>query len=345
MARGQRPRGSRAIALAAPTHADSVAAWIVRYLEHQRVTGLKAHSWQRVHDDLARFNAWCAERAIDSPREISKPVLERYQRHLFHYRRADGRPLAAGSQVRELMRIKHWFRWLVRGNHLPSNPASELELPRAPKRYLPHVLTPAEVETILAEPDVGTALGLRDRALLEVLYSTGLRRMELVNLSVFDVSFTRGTVFVRQGKGAKDRIVPIGERALAWLTRYLDEVRTAFVVDPNEAGLFLTHEGRRPTLEYVTALVRTYVKRAGIDKPGACHLFRHAAATAMLENGADIRYIQAMLGHAALNTTQVYTHVSIGALKAIHAATHPGAKLARKTEGSTPDRDEPTPAA
>lgn len=330
MARAQRPRGANADALAQPAHGDSVAAWIVRYLEHVRVMGLAEHSWRRVHGDLARFNAWCMERAIDSPREISKPVLERYQRHLFYYRRADGRPLSVQSQVRELARLKHWFRWLVRGNHLPGNPASELEMPRAPRRYLPHVLSPVEVETILAAPDTDTPLGVRDRALLEVLYSTGIRRMELVNLTVFEVNFTRGTVFVRQGKGRKDRLVPIGERALAWVRKYLDEVRAQFVVDPNEAGLFLTHEGQRPTLEHTTALVRGYVQRAGIDKPGACHLFRHAAATAMLENGADIRYIQAMLGHANLGTTQVYTHVSIEALKAIHAATHPGARLQRR---------------
>jgi len=128
--------------------------------------------------------------------------------------------------------------------------------------------------------------------------------------------------------------VPIGERALAWARKYLDEVRGEWLADPAETALWLTQEGQRPSLERMSALVRGYVKRSGIGKPGACHLFRHAAATAMLENGADIRYIQSMLGHASIRTTQVYTHVSIETLKAIHAATHPGARLKRKSSAA-----------
>ncbi|MCB1601626.1 MAG: site-specific tyrosine recombinase XerC [Xanthomonadales bacterium] len=312
-----------------PAHPDSLSAWVARYLEHQRVMGLHAQSERRVRHDLMRLHDWCSERAIELPAQITRPILERYQRHLFYYRKTDGQPLSATSQARELARIKDWFRWLVRGNHLPSNPASELELPRVPRQHLPQVLSPAEVEAILAVPDVETALGLRDRALLEVLYSTGIRRMELVNLSVFDVNFARGTVFVHQGKGRKDRVVPIGERALAWVRKYLDEARSGWLVDPTETAFCLTQEGQRVSLERMSAMVRGYVKQSGIDKAGACHLFRHAAATAMLENGADIRYIQSMLGHASIATTQVYTHVSIETLKAIHAATHPGAKLKR----------------
>ena len=253
-------------------------------------------------------------------------LLER-QSHLFYYRKADGQPLTATTQMRALARIKDWFRWLVRGNHLLSNPASELEMPRVPVRLLPQVLSPDEVEAILAGPDVATALGLRDRALLEVLYSTGIRRKELVSLSVFDVNFARGTAFVRQGKGRKDRVVQVGERALAWLRRYLDETREAWAADPSETALWLTQDGQRISLDRVSVLARGYVKRAGSGKPGACHLFRHAAATAMLENGADIRFIQSMLGHASIHTTEIYTHVSIETLKAVHAATHPGAKL------------------
>jgi integrase/recombinase XerD len=324
-------RRSHVAASTAPTpHPGSLAAWIGRYVEHLLVLGLHAQSERRVRHDLMRLCDWCGERAIERPAEITRPILERYQRHLFYYRKTDGQPLSATSQARELARVKDWFRWLVRGNHLPSNPASELELPRLPRQTLPQVLSPAEVEAILAVPDVETALGLRDRALLEVLYSTGIRRMELVNLSVFDVNFGRGTLFVHQGKGRKDRVVPIGERALAWVRKYLDEVRSGWLADPAETALCLTQEGQRVSLDHMSVLVRGYVKRSGIDKPGACHLFRHAAATAMLENGADIRFIQSMLGHASIHTTEIYTHVSIETLKAIHAATHPGARLGRK---------------
>ncbi len=178
-------------------------------------------------------------------------------------------------------------------------------------------------------------MGLRDRALLEVLYATGIRRRELTRLSVFDVDHGRGTLFVRQGKGRKDRVVPLGERALAWLAVISTRCASAWSVDPENRRLFLTRTGGEIPVDSLTELARRYVKRAGIDKPGACHAFRHAAATAMLENGADLRYIQALLGHSTVKTTEIYTHVSIEALKAVHAATHPGARFKRDKEGES----------
>lgn len=323
-------------ALENPTDPQGMAAWMRRYLEHQTTLGLAAHSLERIRGDLMRFGVWCEERGLMRPPELTVPILERYQRYLFYYRKKDGAPLSAATQVRELARLKHWCRWLVRQRGLLSNPAADLEMPRVSRRNVPRVLTPAEVETILAQPDVQTPTGLRDRAILEVLYSTGIRRMELANLTVFDVQWTRGTVFVRQGKGRKDRLVPIGERAMAWVRTYLDEARPTLAADPSETTLFLSTDGQRLHLNTLTVLARRMVRQAGIVKAGACHLFRHAAATFMLENGADIRYIQAMLGHADIGTTQVYTHVSIEKLRAIHAATHPGAKLEQRGE----DRDD-----
>jgi integrase/recombinase XerD len=310
--------------------ARSLAALVQAYSVHRRVLGRHPANEKAVASDLGRLAAWCAERGIESPGELTRPVLERYQRHLYFMRKPNGLPLSTRTQARVLARIKEWFRWLVRAGHVASNPAADLELPSVPSRQLPHVLSPAEVESILALPDVDTADGLRDRVLLEVLYATGIRRRELTQLLVHDVDHGRGTLFVRQGKGRKDRVVPLGERALAWLARYLDEVRSAWSVDPENRRLFLTRTGSEIPVDSLTELARRYVKRAGIDKPGACHAFRHAAATAMLENGADLRYIQALLGHATVKTTEIYTHVSIEALKAVHAATHPGAKLGAK---------------
>ncbi len=330
MSRGRTPWSAARIALDHPADPQSIAAWIARYLEQQRVLGILPHSWERMRGDLMRFQAWSAERLLATPQELTVPILERYQRYLFYYRKANGEPLSSASQVRELARLKHWCRWLVRQRCLASNPAADLELPRASQRSLPQVLSCEEVETILAQPDTDTPIGLRDRAVLEVLYSTGIRRMELANLNVFDVQWSRGTLFVRQGKGRKDRVVPIGERALAWVKTYLDTVRPELIADPNEQALFLTKEGERVKLDTLSLLARRTLRQAGIDKTGACHLFRHAAATFMLENGADIRYIQAMLGHAKLGTTELYTHVSIEKLRAIHAATHPGARLAKR---------------
>jgi integrase/recombinase XerD len=168
-------------------------------------------------------------------------------------------------------------------------------------------------------------LGLRDRAVLEVLYSTGVRRSELAHLSLFDLDHERQTLMVRQGKGRRDRFVPLGERARSWVARYLAEVRPALASEPDDGTLFLTADGTAFSPDRLTQIARGYVEASGVDKVGACHLFRHTMATLMLEGGADIRYIQAMLGHAELSTTQIYAQVSIRALQAVHEATHPGA--------------------
>jgi len=220
-------------------------------------------------------------------------------------------------------------------------PASELELPRLERRLPKHVLTIRESETVLATTNVSEPLGLRDRAILETLYSTGIRRMEVVNLKLYDMDVDRGTLMVRQGKGKKDRMVPIGKRAIGWIEKYLTEVRPRLIIDPNDVTLFLTHLGQGFTTNRLTQLVREYVDAADIGKRGSCHLFRHTMATLMLENGADIRFIQAMLGHAKLETTQIYTQVSIRKLKEIHEATHP-AKMNREEIDALPD-DPPKP--
>ncbi|MGH8241662.1 MAG: tyrosine-type recombinase/integrase, partial [Steroidobacteraceae bacterium] len=176
--------------------------------------------------------------------------------------------------------------------------------------------------------------------ILETLYSTGMRRRELMGLSLFDLDRERGTVMIRQGKGKKDRMIPIGERAVRWIDRYQNEVRPGFVVR-DHATLFLTHTGEPFTPNRLTQLVREYIRAADLGKSGSCHLFRHTMATLMLENGADIRYIQAMLGHAELSTTQIYTQVSIRKLKEIHSATHPG-KVRAPRVAAEADADEPT---
>ena len=186
-------------------------------------------------------------------------------------------------------------------------------------------LSQSEVEAVLAQPDLATPLGLRDRAMLETLYSTGLRREEVLALHLSDLDRQHGTLLVRRGKGNKDRFVPIGTRALAWIDKYLSEVRPALAQDSCTPILFLTKTGRAMHPNHFSAEVREYLEKAGIAKAGACHLFRHSTATLMLEGGADVRYIQAMLGHTSLATTQIYTHVSIAKLREVHEKTHPAA--------------------
>lgn len=278
---------------------------------------------------LAQLAGWLADRGVSRPVEVTRPMLVRYQRHLFHYRKTNGDPLSFHSQAQRLLPVRAFFKWAVKNGHVLSNPASEIELPRLEHRLPKPALSVAEAEAVLAVPDVDTVIGLRDRAMLEVLYSTGIRRGELAHLQLPDVDVDRRTLFVRQGKGRKDRMVPIGTRALAWLDGYLVEARPRLVVDPDPAWLFLTADGTVFSLDRLTQLARDYVTASGVGKSGACHLFRHTMATLMLEGGADIRYIQAMLGHAELSTTQIYTQVSIRTLQAVHQATHPGADLAR----------------
>jgi len=160
---------------------------------------------------------------------------------------------------------------------------------------------------LLAVPDLKTGIGIRDRAILETLYSTGIRGLELIHLKLYDVDTERGTIMIRQGKGKKDRMLPIGARALAWIVKYRDDVRPELACGADDGTLFLTTLGEAFAPNRLTQMVREYVDAADTGKRGSCHLFRHTMATLMLENGADMRYIQAMLGHAELSTTQIYT--------------------------------------
>jgi integrase/recombinase XerD len=266
---------------------------------------------------------WCEERGIYNACEITKPFLERYQRHLYHHKKRDGSPLSFRTQYARLVPIKSLFKWLCKTNRILFDPASGIELPKWEKRLPKYILSASEVDTILNQADITTAIGLRDRALLETLYSTGIRRTELSKLNLQDLDIDRGTLLVRQGKGKKDRMVPIGDRAIAWTQKYLQEARPELVREPDEGHLWLTPIGEPIIPSGVGQIVREYVKAADIGKTGGCHLFRHTMATLMLEGGADIRYIQAMLGHAKLDTTEIYTQVSIRKLKEIHAITHP----------------------
>jgi integrase/recombinase XerD len=299
------------------------------HLEWMRTRHYSAGSVQGRADSLSLFAMWCEDRGLAQPNEVDRPVVERYQRYLFHYRKPSGRPLSSGTQYGRLAGVRGYFRWAVRQGVLSSNPASDVDMPRRGNALPPWVPTAAEVEKILNLPDVGTPVGVRDRAILETLYSTGMRRFELCGLTVHTVKPEVSLVVVRQGKGRKDRVIPIGARALLWVARYLDEVRPKLAVPPDEGCLFLTEAGEPFHPNRLTRVVRDYVRASGLSTRGACHLFRHAMATLMLEGGADVRFVQEMLGHASLHATQVYTHVSVRKLKEIHAATHPTARLAQ----------------
>lgn len=304
--------------------------WREQYLESMRTRNYSSETIRSQAGDLRRFLSWCDERSLSDPTEVSQAILERYQHWLYYYRRPDGRPIGFRAQHHMLSTVKLFFRWLTRQHVTLFNPAAELEMPRLSRKLPRDILTAEEMEAVLAQPDVTTAVGLRDRAILETFYSTGVRRKELAQLTIFDLDPNRHTLMVREGKGHKDRVLPIGERALSWIDKYLIDVRPGCIVEPDDGHLFLTVDGLPfRLLKLLSGIVQKYLTTAQVGKKGGCHLFRHTMATLMLENGADIRYIQEMLGHANLASTEVYTHVSITQLQKIHQATHPAERACR----------------
>ena len=292
---------------------------------------------------LSQFLRWCFERNLTRPHAVTLEILERFQRHLYHYRQRNGQHLSLSSQSHRLTSLRRWFAWLVRERVLTQDPARDLQLPRDERRLPRHPLSVTEVEAVLAQADLTTPHGLRNRAILELLYSTGLRRDESLGLEFTDIDRERRTLLVRRGKGLKDRFVPIGERALAWLDKYLAEARPQLVRRQETPLLFVSKNGHRLHANQLSKIVRDYLRAADIAKPGACHLFRHTTATLMLEAGADVRYIQALLGHTRLSTTQIYTHVSIAKLREVHERTHP-ARLYRDPASALPGEPVAPPA-
>jgi len=290
---------------------------------------------------IGDFVRWAEQRGIEHPMEVTRPILESYQRYLYYYRQKNGQPLTFRTQHSRLTPVCRWFRWLVRNHHILYNPASDLDLPRMEKCIPRTIFSVEETERVLLVPDVNTPLGLRDRAMLETFYSTGIRRKELIRLKLYDVDRERATLTIRQGKGKKDRMIPIGERALAWVEKYLREARPQLAMEPDDATLFLTQYGEPFHPDALSYLARNYIAQANLGKSGSCHTFRHTMATLMLEGGADLRYIQQMLGHAELSSTEIYTHVAIRKLQKIHAATHPGATLERKASAVTSENTDP----
>ena len=306
-----------------------------RYLDYRKTRGSTEQSLTGTERQLRNFIGWCEARDLKRPTEITRPILERYQRFLATYKKRNGEPLSIRTQLAQLVPVRSFFRWLAKRHEILANPAADLDFPRPPRRLPRFILSPEDVEAVLKQPNVFEPLGLRDRAVLEMLYSSGLRRMEMVNLKVQDLDAARQTVFVREGKGRKDRLLPVSARAVHWNQRYLTEARPRLILAGNDPGFFyLTRQGDRFNECWLSRTVAQYIDRAHIGKRGSCHIFRHALATAMLENGADLRYVQAMLGHEDPSTTQFYTHVAIRTLQAIHQATHPGCRSDKENVAS-----------
>jgi integrase/recombinase XerD len=305
---------------------DSLGLWHDTYLESLGARNYAASTVEHRRFALKLFLAWAGERDLTRASQITRPILESHQRWLWRCQKPNGQRLGWSTQRNHLGILKDFFRWITRQNVILHNPASELELPRPEKRLPQEILTVAEIEKLLAIPDVNDPLGVRDRAMLELFYSTGMRRTELCTLELSSFNADQKTVHVR-GKGNKDRMVPVGQRAVHWVERYLKEVRPRLCLDTRTQALFLTGYGEAFNPDVVSRMVAGWLRQAGLKRHGCCHVLRHSCATHMLENGADIRFIQQLLGHEKLDTTAIYTEVSIRQLQEVHARCHPSARL------------------
>lgn len=302
---------------------NGLSSYMEEYLKTMLAVGCSVHTHRRHQSALRAFIVWCDGQAMRDLPDISKTTLTTYRQFLFEYRRPNGYPLTKGSLNSKLTPLKKFIQWCAKEQYIPDNFAHDLEIPRKPRGIPTRILMHESIERILRQPDTSTTEGVRDRAILEVLYSTAMRRTEVTTLKCQDIDPIRRTIKVSGVKNGLDRFVPISERALDWISRYLNTVRPVYARHPGNDTLFLSKHGLPFQPGTLGARVKNYILHAGIQTRGSCHLFRHSTATQMLENGADIRYIQALLGHIDLSTTEIYTRVSIHKLREVHLRTHP----------------------
>lgn len=277
--------------------------------------GLSRNTLAAYRRDLTLYAQWLAQQqpplALDATAE----------HHLHGYFAARHAQTRATSANRRLTVLRRYFHWALRERRITADPTVRLQAARQPLR-VPKTLSQAQVEALLAAPDLGNPLGLRDRAMLELMYASGLRVSELVTLKTFQLSLAEGVLRV-VGKGSKERLVPFGEVAHQWLQRYLAEARGAILAGQPTDDLFVTQRGSGMTRVMFWIIVKKWAQVAGITAPLSPHTLRHAFATHLLNHGADLRVVQLLLGHADISTTTIYTHVARERLKTLHAQHHP----------------------
>ena len=278
--------------------------------------GLARNTLESYRRDVTQFAAWLAGAGAKGLLDAAPSDIQGHLAWQVETKRA--KPRTTGRLVSSL---KRFFQFAVREGLRPDDPAVDVDSPKLP-RSLPKSLSEAEVEALLAAPEVATSQGLRDRAMLETLYASGLRVSELVGLKTVQVSLDMGVVRVL-GKGAKERLTPLGEEAVAWIQRYQKEGRPQLLGARKSDALFVTGRGGPMTRQAFWNLVNRHALKAGIGRAISPHTLRHAFATHLINHGADLRVVQLLLGHADISTTQIYTHVARERLKQLHAKHHP----------------------
>lgn len=269
------------------------------------------------------------EMAIDRIQDVTRDTIRRYEDKVLTQKKKDGAPLSVSSKGKTLSAVKVFFKYLALKQEILSNPTSHMVIPFEQKTRLPETLKEAEVRRLLDYPQSRDWVEIRDKAILELFYSTGIRNSELRSLELQDVDFERQEVKIKHAKGyfgEKQRLVPCGKKALLAMDEYLQKVRPLIPNHEKTKLLFITKSGRRMDISLPDQIVKKYANLCGIKKKVRTHLLRHSFATHLLRHGADIRHIQEMLGHESLDSTQVYTHVEITDLKKIHKKTHPREK-------------------
>ena len=276
--------------------------------------GLAKNTLEAYRRDLSLFAAWLEQEAGKPLDAAGAEDLNAY----FAARHADSR---ATSANRRLAVLRRYYQMALRQNRISVDPCLRMRSARQPARF-PKTLSEAQVEALLAAPDVNTPLGLRDRTMLELMYASGLRVSELVLLKSMEVGMNEGVLRIT-GKGDKTRLVPFGDEARGWIVRYLAEGRGAILNGQTDDALFVTGRGGAMTRQMFWILVKKHALKAGIQAPLSPHTLRHAFATHLLNHGADLRVVQLLLGHADISTTQIYTHVARERLKLLHSQHHP----------------------
>jgi integrase/recombinase XerD len=278
--------------------------------------GLAKNSLDAYRRDLRLFAGW-----LEAKRPQRDGLLAAQPEDLAAYfadRHAESRPSSAN---RRLSVLKRFYQLALRQQKIQQDPCLKMASARQPTRFV-HTLTESQVESLLAAPDVGTPLGLRERTMLELMYASGLRVSELVALKLVEVSLNDGVLRIT-GKGSKTRLVPFGQEARAWLERYLKDARGIILNGQVDDALFVTGRGGPMTRQMFWVLIKKHAQKAGIQAPLSPHTLRHAFATHLLNHGADLRVVQLLLGHSDISTTQIYTHVARERLKHLHAQHHP----------------------
>ena len=297
---------------------DRVHRLLDTYLDYLRVErGLSRNTLEAYSRDLADFAAWAEGEQGRAALELREEEL-----HLY-FLQLKQRGLASRSVARKMSSVRGWYRFGLKEGQIVANPAQALEVPRS-SAALPRDLGAEDVDRLLRQPDPGEPLGIRDQAMLELLYATGLRVSELVSLRLEDLNLEVGYL-VAYGKGRKERVVPFGEVALDKLNAYLTGVRSRLAKSEKVPYLFLNRSGRKLSRQGFWKILHRYVLQAGISAPVTPHVLRHSFATHLLERGADLRSVQLLLGHASISTTQIYTHLNRERLKKIYDRCHPRA--------------------